>query len=384
MAQSLKQIRLVILLIAPAFLGLAVVGSYLIARAALRPVDRIADTAVEIEAGDLSKRITGIESRDEVGRLAGAFNGMLERLEVSFRREKQFTSDASHELRTPVSIVMAYGEDLARSADPGVKKQAEAILTESRRMNAIIAQLLALTRGYEGKYKLEPEEIVLEEMVADILDELRDNAAERSITLTSGVLPGTVLTADQSLMTQLFLNLVENGIKYGRPGGTVDVSARSEEGHTVLTVEDDGIGIDPEDLPHIFDRFYRADRARDRTGSGLGLSRIGFRHIIVVDDGSCQETQQYFEALPAGCAVLHLPKNGGKGGALKMGFLYFICHQWDDLGVVTVDGDGQHSPEDALRCAPTRWRPGPTRSSWAGGTSPGRTCRSAAGGATRP
>ena len=141
-------------------------------------------------------------------------------------------------------------------------------------MHSIIAQLLALTRGYEGKYRLEREEVPLRDMVADVLAELTEEAAANEISLTEQVPEEIRLSADQSLMTQLLLNLVENGIKYGKPGGTVAVRAAEQDGHILLTVRDDGIGIEEKDLPRIFDRFYRADRARDRSGSGLGLSIV--------------------------------------------------------------------------------------------------------------
>ena len=273
--RSLEQLQLVMLLAVPAFLALAVFGSYFLAKLALRPIDHITEAAVSLGAGNLSRRIAGIESRDEVGRLAGAFNGMLARLEESFQREKQFTSDASHELRTPVSVIMAYAENLtAHAPDQETEEQAAAILLESRRMHSIIAQLLALTRGYEGKYRLEREEVPLRDMVADVLAELTEEAAANEISLTEQVPEEIRLSADQSLMTQLLLNLVENGIKYGKPGGTVAVRAAEQDGHILLTVRDDGIGIEEKDLPRIFDRFYRADRARDRSGSGLGLSIV--------------------------------------------------------------------------------------------------------------
>ena len=273
--RSLDQLQLVMLLAVPAFLGLAVFGSYFLAKLALRPIDRITETAISLGAGNLFRRITGIDSRDEVGRLAGAFNGMLARLEESFQREKQFTSDASHELRTPVSVIMAYAENLtAHAPDQETEKQAAAILLESRRMHSIIAQLLALTRGYEGKYRLEREEVSLSEMVSDVLAELTEEAAASGIRLAGQVPPEIRLSADHSLMTQLLLNLVENGIKYGKAGGTVTVWAQEQDGHTLLTIQDDGIGIGETDLPRIFDRFYRADQARDRSGSGLGLSIV--------------------------------------------------------------------------------------------------------------
>ena len=273
--RSLDQLQLVMLLAVPAFLALAVFGSYFLAKLALRPIDHITETAVSLGAGNLSQRITGIESRDEVGRLAGAFNGMLARLEGSFQREKQFTSDASHELRTPVSVIMAYAENLAAHApDQETKEQASAILLESRRMHSIIAQLLALTRGYEGKYRFERENVSLKDMVSDVLAELTEEAAANEINLVEQVPADMILTADQSLMTQLLLNLVENGIKYGKAGGMVAVRALEQDGHTLLTIQDDGIGIGEKDLPRIFDRFYRADQARDRSGSGLGLSIV--------------------------------------------------------------------------------------------------------------
>ena len=273
--RSLDQLQLVMLLAVPAFLALAVFGSYFLAKLALRPIDHITETAVSLGAGNLSQRITGIESRDEVGRLAGAFNGMLARLEESFQREKQFTSDASHELRTPVSVIMAYAENLtAHAPNQETKEQASAILLESRRMQSIIAQLLALTRGYEGKYRLEREDIFLQDMVSEVLAELTEEAAACEINLVEQVPSDMILSADQSLMTQLLLNLVENGIKYGKAGGTVAVRALEQDGHTLLTIQDDGIGIGEKDLPHVFDRFYRADQARDRSGSGLGLSIV--------------------------------------------------------------------------------------------------------------
>lgn len=158
---------------------------------------------------------------------------MLARLEESFQREKQFTSDASHELRTPVSVIMAYAENLtAHAPNQETKEQASAILLESRRMQSIIAQLLALTRGYEGKYRLEREDIFLQDMVSEVLAELTEEAAACEINLVEQVPSDMILSADQSLMTQLLLNLVENGIKYGKAGGTVSVRALEQDGHT--------------------------------------------------------------------------------------------------------------------------------------------------------
>lgn len=285
--RSLQQLQLTMLLAVPTFLALAVFGSWFLAKLALRPIDHITDTAEALKAGDLSCRITDIESRDEVGRLAGAFNGMLERLEESFQREKQFTSDASHELRTPVSVIMACAENISAHAPDGeIYEQADTILTESRRMRTIITQLLALTRGYEGRYHLEKEEICLQDMVSDVLAELTTQADVHKIRLTCDIPPDIRLTADQSLLTRMLLNLVENAIKYGRENGWVTVSARMADSHIVLTVQDNGIGIAEADLHRIFDRFYRADKARNRSGSGLGLSIV--KQIVELHGWSIQ------------------------------------------------------------------------------------------------
>ena len=139
-------------------------------------------------------------------------------------------------------------------------------------MHSIIAQLLALTRGYEGKYRLERENIFLRDMVSDVLAELTEEAAANEIDLVEQVPADMILSADQSLMTQLLLNLVENGIKYGKTGGMVAVSALEQDGHILLTIQDDGIGIGEKDLPRIFAKGYNGCTGHaEPTSSGLGL-----------------------------------------------------------------------------------------------------------------
>ena len=139
-------------------------------------------------------------------------------------------------------------------------------------MNKIISQLLVLTRGYEGRYHLDKERLPLREAVGSVLEELNDAAAAQKISLFNQVPEGMEVWADQSLLTQLLINLAGNAVKYGKQGGWVIVRAAQERGTCVLTVSDNGIGMSQEELEHIFERFYRADKARDRSGSGLGLS----------------------------------------------------------------------------------------------------------------
>ena len=205
---------------------------------------------------------------------------MLEHLEVSFRRERQFSSDASHELRTPVSIIMAYSEALiasqrkkCESTDDEIKSL-ELIHSEGEKMNVIISQLLMLARGFEGKYPVEIESIDLNEIISSVVDQMQELASESNISLQYALNDGLLCMADQSLITQMLINLIENGIKYGKPGGYVRVTAKKENSSMQIVVEDNGIGISKEDLPNIFDRFYRADKSRDRSGTGLGLSIV--------------------------------------------------------------------------------------------------------------
>lgn len=276
----LAKVKIIMIIAAPIYLLIAVLGGLLIAKKALQPISKIASTASEIEKGDLSLRIEGIDTKDEVGHLAGTFNSMLEHLEVSFRRERQFSSDASHELRTPVSIIMAYSEALIANQSKKCEstgdeiKSLELIHSEGEKMNVIISQLLMLARGFEGKYPVEIESIDLNEIISSVVDQMQELASESIISLQYALNDGLLCMADQSLITQMLINLIENGIKYGKPGGYVRVTAKRENNSAQIIVEDNGIGISNEDLPHIFNRFYRADKSRDRSGTGLGLSIV--------------------------------------------------------------------------------------------------------------
>ncbi len=170
-------------------------------------------------------------------------------------------------------MISACAEELEEESLSGDGRETlEAIQKESQRMNKIISQLLVLTRGYEGRYHLNKERLPLREAAGSVLEELNDAAAAQKISLFNQVPEGMEVWADQSLLTQLLINLAGNAVKYGKQGGWVIVRAAQERGTCVLTVSDNGIGMSPEELEHIFERFYRADKARDRSGSGLGLS----------------------------------------------------------------------------------------------------------------
>ena len=272
--EALKDMAQSMAVIGPIYLLIGILGAWLLSRRSLRPVRQITATAGEIaEDTDLSARIPPMPVKDEVGELGDTFNKMMDKLETSFQRERQFTSDASHELRTPVTIISASAEDALREEVPEtVGDDLKTIQKESSRMGKIISQLLVLSRGYEGRLHYEPEEMDLHDMAASVAELYGGMAAESGMTIHNEIPEQSLAYVDQSLFTEVFLNLIGNAVKYGRKGGNVWARARKEGDTWEIHIVDDGPGISPEDLPHIFERFYRADKARDRSGSGLGLS----------------------------------------------------------------------------------------------------------------
>lgn len=270
----LSTMRLIFLIAIPFVALLSLLGARLIAGKSLQPIQKIIRSANTIRGGELSERIPPAPAKDELGELTDTLNSMLESVETTLTREKRFTSDASHELRTPVAIMRAYTESML--AEEGITEEQRGelsiMLSECERMQRIIGQLLTITRGQEGRYPICMEDVPLSELCEGVSETLSDRLAEKDVRLSVDVPEDLTVIADQSLLSELLLNLCENAIKYGKPHGRIDVHGAAENDKLVLTVADDGIGIPPEALPHIFERFYRVDAARDRSGTGLGLS----------------------------------------------------------------------------------------------------------------
>jgi len=268
---------LIILMIAmPITLVLAGIGGLLIAGRALAPVDSVTRLARRISAEDLSGRLDLDLPDDELGRLARTFDEMIARLEAAFRRQRQFTGDASHELRTPLTALKGQVEvALARPRDPDEYRAVLIVVNEEAdRLIRLAGSLLALARADAGEIPLSREAISLGDAVAGAVEQVEPVASLRGISLVQEPGPDLVVQADESLLLQLLLNLLDNAIKYTPAGGDVRARWGVDGRSAYVTVSDTGIGIDAEHLPHVFERFYRVDQARTRAegGTGLGLA----------------------------------------------------------------------------------------------------------------
>lgn len=265
------------LLVLPVFVVLAAVCGYLLTRRAFAPVRQITQTAREIgEGGDLSRRIGLTGRKDEIHTLAAEFDAMFARLEQAFDREKQFADDASHELRTPTAVILSQSEYALQNTHPQGETRAalESIHTQAARMAALLSQLLMLARADKGRQVVQREPVDLSELVEMVAETEAEQAEARNITVQTELEPGVTVQGDETLLMRLLINLTENAIRYGRPGGQVKLTLRRQDGEAVGTVEDDGIGIAPEDLDKIWQRFWQADPARSGGGAGLGLSMV--------------------------------------------------------------------------------------------------------------
>jgi heavy metal sensor kinase len=275
---TLNQLALALVLTIPLTLLVASAGGLFLASRALNPIDRITRAAAGIGAEDLSRRLNFRGSRDEVGRLAATFDRMLDRLEAAFKRQRQFTADASHELRTPLTMLTSQIDvALERKRSPiEYEELLRSLREDSARMTQLVGELLTLARADAGQQLLSREDLDFSEVVRSVAESMRPLAARRGIELNEQLQPGVAISGDQTRLTQLAINLVENALRYTPPGGNVTVRVSADAGWAELRVGDTGVGIAPEHLPHVFERFYRADpsRARDEGGAGLGLAIV--------------------------------------------------------------------------------------------------------------
>jgi heavy metal sensor kinase len=275
---QIGRIRGIILFGLPAALLLAAAGGFLVARKSLEPVITISEQAERIGAKNLHERLKVSNPNDEIGRLAGIFNAVLARLDASFRVMREFMADASHELRTPLAIVQGEADvTLSRDKTAEEYKQSLTVVRrQAKRMARIVSDMLSLARADAGEQHLRLEELYLNDLVEDCCHAAQALADPKGVRLTWEADEDISFRGDEELLKRMAVNLLDNAIHYTQPGGAVNVKLTREQSLARLIISDTGIGIPPECVGRVFDRFYRVDKSRARAegGSGLGLSIV--------------------------------------------------------------------------------------------------------------
>lgn len=260
----------------PLMVILTAVTGYLMTNRTLRPVSKITDTVLQIQRDeDLSRRVSLGNGRDEIYRLSDTFDKMLEQIERSFERERRFASDVSHELRTPLAAMLLQCEELLKNEELETKEREglQMIRQKAGYLSQMISQLLFLTRADQGRQKLSMEVLDFSELTELACDAARETAGD--IVIEYSLQQGIMVRGDETLLIRFWMNLLQNAVTYGRPGGHVWVDLRKDRGTVKGEIRDDGIGISQADLPRIWERFYQADPSRSgEENSGLGLSMV--------------------------------------------------------------------------------------------------------------
>jgi heavy metal sensor kinase len=288
--EVLGRLALVMLALLPPGLIGAGIGGFVLAGRALAPVDQITRAAAEISERDLSRRLP-VGTTDELGRLATTFNALITRLQWAFERQRQFTADASHELRTPLSVIRAItSQKLLRPRDPDDYERALTQIDEAAAyMTRLAQQLLVLARADAGQVVLERERLDLTELLEHVVAQVAEASAHQ---ITIRAVGAVSVLGDPLRLTELFLNLVENATKHTPLDGAIEVRVERDATSALVVVRDTGAGIPPQHLPHIFERFYRADKARAREEGGTGLGLAIGRWIAEAHGGSIRAESQ--------------------------------------------------------------------------------------------
>jgi len=275
--QALDNFRAIEREFLPLLVVLASLLGYWLSGRALTPVNRIIRSAEEVGVQNLSRRLELPRAKDELWRLTETLNAMLDRIEASVKRIMQFTADASHDLRTPLSLIRTHAELALRRprAESEYREALARILVASEESGQLIDHLLTLARADAGATQLKMEAAGMNPVVRKASQQARLWAFAKGLRFEEGLFPGfLIVRMDTFAMARLFLAVLDNAVKYTPAGGKVSVRLYSENDHAIVEIADTGIGISSSDLPHVFDRFFRADQARSREvpGSGLGLS----------------------------------------------------------------------------------------------------------------
>lgn len=301
----------------PILISLAVGSGYWLMRRSLQPVDEITRRAEGITSTNLSQRLPVIRTGDELERLSVALNRMIERLDQAFQHINRFSADASHELRTPLTILQLELEGIAQThrLNPVLTDQIGSALEETDRMSHIVENLLAISRLDAGEVKMDKTRMDLGQLAASTADQMRLLAEEKQIQFRTNVAENVYVEGDRSRLQQVVVNLIANAIKYTPDGGAVEVSVCANGSTAVLDISDNGVGISEDALPHVFERFYRADKARSRNSGGAGLGLAIAKSICTAHGAQIKVSSQeghgsrFTVELPLSIAPYKAPDN---------------------------------------------------------------------------
>ncbi len=291
---TLSAVRQILAILLPVILILIILAGHRITKQAFIPIAELTDAANSIHYGhDLSKRLPQGEAKDELYQLTETLNNMIARLEESFQVEKQFSSDVSHELKTPLAVILAECEYILRDDRDSseYKESLETIEKQTRRTMSMVQQLLQISRTINKEQGIEKESIHLSLLCESLLDQLSLVAEEQGVSLYGEIDPDIEIDADETLLMRAMINLITNGIKYRREdisNSFVKMSVHRCDDLVKISVTDNGIGIAQEDQSYVFRRFYKVDKARTRQGESFGLGLAMVKWIVDAHNGSIQ------------------------------------------------------------------------------------------------
>ncbi len=308
--------RLVLSIAVPLGLLLAGFGGWFLARKSLAPVLAMSEQALRIGAENLDQRLPVVNPRDELGRLAGAFNDLLSRLSSAFGMQRQFMADASHELRTPVSVIRTATSvtlEKERRTEDEYRSALNIIDEQSRRLTRVVNDMFKLARADAGRLTLQKHAFYLDELVGEMARAAGVLGASKDIAVHLPPLPESPCYGDEDLLRQMISNLLDNAVKHAPRGVSVSLSLQRIDGSYLVSVSDTGSGIPGEAQPHVFERFFRADQADSRAaGAGLGLAIA--RSIAEAHGGSLSLERSDASGTTF---VATLPANSGEAGELS-------------------------------------------------------------------
>jgi len=302
----LHRLLTTLLLGLPVVLGVVILGGYILTKRALQPVQSMMRAAQEITISHLSRRLPALSSDDEIAHLAAVLNQMIARLDESFQNTARFTADASHELRTPLTIIRGELEAilLGRKLEPELRDALASLLEEAERLVRIVEGLFALSRLDTGEAQTERVRFDLAKLAETTAEQMCLLAEVKRIELVYETATCVEIEGDRSRLKQVVVNLLDNAIKYTPEKGRVSLAVRSQNGSALLEVSDTGPGVSAVALPHLFERFYRADEVRSREigGAGIGLSIV--QSICIAHGGAATAAN----TPPTGCRfTIELP-----------------------------------------------------------------------------